>query len=124
MAARNSFKSGSCELLVLHILKNQGDCYAYQISQLITKLSDNTLSFPEGSLYPAFYKLIDKQYISDYKKQSGKRLVRVYYHIEPTGERRLEQLLEEFYATTKSIENILHYDFSLLKKEDNYEENE
>lgn len=123
MAARNSFKSGSCEMLVLHILKNHGDCYAYQISQLITKLSNNSLSFPEGSLYPAFYKLIDKKFISDYKKLSGKRLVRVYYHLEPAGEERLEQLLKEFYATTKSIEDILHYDFSLLK-EDTNEENE
>lgn len=116
MANRNSFKSGSCEMLVLHILKNHGDCYAYQISQLITKLSDGRLSFPEGSLYPAFYKLIDKELISDYKKQSGRRLIRVYYHIEPAGEERLEQLIEEFYATTKSIEDVLHYDFSKLEE--------
>ena len=37
MAARNSFKSGSCEMIVLHILKSYGDCYAYQISQYIKK---------------------------------------------------------------------------------------
>lgn len=117
MSTRNSFKSGSCEMLVLHILKNHGDCYAYQISQLIKKLSGEFLSFPEGSLYPAFYKLIDKKFISDYKKQSGKRMVKVYYHLEPAGEERLAYLIEEFHATTQSIEDVLNYDFSLLDKD-------
>ena len=116
MAARNSFKSGSCELVVLHILKYYGDCYAYQISQFITRLSDGGLSFPEGSLYPAFYKMIDNKYISDYKKQTGKRLVKVYYHIEPAGEERLEQLLKDYYQVIGSIEKILLFDFSNLEE--------
>ena len=111
MASRNSFKSGSCEMLILHILKNRGDCYAYEISQLITKLSDGKLSFPEGSLYPAFYRMIDNHFISDYKKQTGRRMVKVYYHIEAAGEKRLEQLMSEYYNTTSSIEYILSYDF-------------
>ncbi len=117
MASRNSFKSGSCELVVLHILKHYGDCYAYQISQYITKISDGNLSFPEGSLYPAFYKMIDNKYISDYKKQVGKRQIKVYYHIEPTGEQRLKQLLSDYMQTIDSIEKILNYDYSTLWEE-------
>lgn len=116
MAVRNSFKSGSCELVVLHILKYYGDCYAYQISQYITSLSDGSLSFPEGSLYPAFYKMIDNKYISDYKKQTGKRLIKVYYHIEPAGEERLEQLLKDYYQIVEGIDKILHFDFSRLEE--------
>lgn len=118
MASRNSFKSGSCELLVLHILKNVGDCYAYQISQLITSLSDGALSFPEGSLYPAFYKMIDNNLISDHKRQVGKRLTRIYYHIEPAGEERLAYLTAEYYSTTRNIEKILTYDFSSMEDEE------
>lgn len=116
MAERNSFKSGSCELVVLYILKHYGDCYAYQISQYITKLSGGALSFPEGSLYPAFYKMIDHGYISDYKQQTGKRLVKVYYHIEPAGEKRLEQLLMNYYQITEGIEKILQFDFTKLEE--------
>jgi len=85
---------------------------------MIIKLSDGRLFFPEGSLYPSFYKLIDNGYISDYKQQAGKRLVKVYYHIEPKGETRLESLLSEYYETMRSIEKILDYDFSLLKEND------
>lgn len=116
MAARNSFKSGSCELIVLHILKHYGDCYAYQISQYITKLSEGSLSFPEGSLYPTFYRMLDNNYISDYKKQSGKRLIKVYYHIEPAGEERLAQLLNDYRQTIESIDKILEFDFSKLEE--------
>lgn len=110
MAARNNFKSGSCEMLILHILNTNGDCYAYQISQLIKKLSNGIISFPEGSLYPAVYRLINAGYISDYKKQSGKRLIRVYYHLEPTGEERLQKLLDEYYETIQGIDDILHHE--------------
>ena len=116
MASRNSFKSGSCEMLILHILKEYGDCYAYQISQFIAKCSNNNLSFPEGSLYPAFYRLMDNEFISDYKKQVGKRLIRVYYHIEEKGKERLTQLLDEYYQTEQSIKLILNYDFLQLKE--------
>ncbi|MBE5927904.1 MAG: PadR family transcriptional regulator [Lachnospiraceae bacterium] len=111
-SSRNSFKAGSCEMLILFILKNYGDCYAYQLSQLIRQLSNDVISFPEGSLYPAFYRLIDNEYVSDYKKQAGKRLVKVYYHLEPKGEQYLKQLLTEYHNTINSINMILDYDFS------------
>ncbi len=117
MAPRNSFKSGSCEMLVLHILEQYGDCYAYQISQIIQQLSDNKLYFPEGSLYPAFYKMIDNHYISDYKKQVGKRRIKVYYHIEAEGKERLKYLCNEYYETNASIEKILNYDYSQIDKD-------
>lgn len=111
MTPRNNFKKGSAELLILQILNEKGDCYGYEICQLIKQLSDGYLSFPEGSMYPALYKLIDNHYISDYKKQVGKRLTRVYYHIEPPGQEHLSKLLEEFRSTIDSIQKILSHDY-------------
>lgn len=111
MRAQNNFKKGAVEMLLLHILKEQGDCYGYQFSKLIKELSDDYLTVPEGSLYPALYKLIEKGYISDYKKPAGKRMIRVYYHLEASGEERLAHLKNEFYETNRSIEKILDYDF-------------
>lgn len=111
MSAQNNFKKGAVEMLLLHILKKKGDCYGYQLSQLIKTTSDDYLIIPEGSMYPALYKLIDKGYISDYKKQVGKRLIRVYYHIEKTGEERLADLIIEYRKTNESIEKILNHPF-------------
>lgn len=112
MRAQNNFKKGAVEMLLLHILKEKGDCYGYELSQLINRLSDGYLVIPEGSMYPALYKLIDKGYITDYKKQVGKRLTRVYYHIETSGVERLLDLVSEYYATGRSIEKILNHDFN------------
>ena len=65
MSTQINFKKGSVEMLLLHVLSCKGDCYGYQLSQLIKKSSENTLDFPVGSLYPALYKMIDNGYISD-----------------------------------------------------------
>lgn len=119
MRAQNNFKKGAVEMLLLQILKENGDCYGYQLSQLIKTISDEYLVIPEGSMYPALYKLIEKGYITDYKKQVGKRLIRVYYHIESSGTERLSKLIQEFHETNRSIEKILNYDFSNEKNEEN-----
>ena len=112
MSTQINFKKGSVEMLLLHVLSCKGDCYGYQLSQLIKKSSENTLDFPVGSLYPALYKMIDNGYISDYKQQVGNRLVRVYYHLEEAGQIRLEDLKKEYYATNQSIQQVLNNDFS------------
>lgn len=118
MRTHNNFKKGAVEMLLLHILNSKGDCYGYQLSQLIRQTSDDYLIIPEGSLYPALYKLIEKGYISDYKKQIGKRLTRVYYHIETAGRNRLTELVEDYLATTESIKKILNHDFSEKEMDD------
>lgn len=79
MNNKSNFRRGSVELLILHLLSQQ-DYYGYEISTLIREQTDGYLNIPVGSLYPALYKLIDAGYISDYKKQVGRRQVNVYYH--------------------------------------------
>ena len=118
MRAQNNFKKGAVEMLLLHILNSKGDCYGYQLPQLIKETSDNYLIIPEGSLYPALYKLMENGYISDYKMQIGKRLVRVYYHLESAGKDRLVELVEDYLATTDSIKKILNHDFNKREMED------
>ena len=84
MNNKSNFRRGSVELLILHLLSQQ-DYYGYEISTLIREQTDGYLNIPVGSLYPALYKLIDAGYISDYKKQVGRRQVNVYYHLEDSG---------------------------------------
>ncbi len=55
-------------------------------------------------MYPVLYKMIDNGYIVDYKKQVGKRMTRVYYHIESSGQDRLEELTQKYLKTTQSIQ--------------------
>lgn len=103
---RNNFKKGATALLILTFLQ-EGDMYGYQISQTLLERSDGEFSIPEGSLYPALYKLIESGYISDHKELVGKRLTRVYYHLEEPGREHLKQLTSDYYAVKNSIETIL-----------------
>lgn len=108
MNDKSNFRRGSIELLVLHLL-SQKDCYGYELSQIMKQQTNGVMDIPVGSLYPALYKLIDNGYISDYKKQVGKRLIRVYYHLEDVGHERLDILLNDYNQTKHAIQSILSY---------------
>ena len=104
--ARNNFKKGVTALLILTFLQ-EGDMYGYQISQTLLERSDGEFSIPEGSLYPALYKLIEQGYISDHKELVGKRMTRVYYHLEDSGRAYLKQLTADYLFVRNNIEKIL-----------------
>jgi PadR family transcriptional regulator PadR len=108
MDKKSNFRRGAVELLILHLLSLR-DYYGYDLSLTIKNLSNGILDIPVGSLYPALYKLIDNGCITDYKKQAGRRLVHVYYHIEQLGMERLDALLTDYYATNNGIKNILDF---------------
>lgn len=103
---RSNFKMGTVEMLILFLLEKK-DLYGYEITLLIKELSENHLIVSESTLYPTFYKLLDKKYISDKEVIIGKRRIRVYYHLEEAGKKRLSDLLEDYRTTTLGIEKIL-----------------
>lgn len=43
---------------------------------------------------------------------AGKRMIRVYYHLEASGEERLSYLINEYHETNRSIDKILNHNFS------------
>ena len=81
--------------------------YGYQLVQETEHSSGGALVTQEGSLYPVLYKLLDQGLISDYRVKSGKRMTRVYYHLEPAGEVRLEELIREYREITRGVFNII-----------------
>lgn len=95
-------------MLLLHLLQ-EDDLYGYQLSQLVKQRSNGILTIPEGSMYPTLYRLLEKGYISDYKKQVGKRLTRVYYHLEPKGQNYYLELLNNYYLVNEGIQLLLNY---------------
>ena len=92
---QSSFRRGVMSLVILSLLERQ-DMYGYQLVQETERISGGKLTTQEGSLYPVLYKLLDQGLISDYKVLVGKRMQRVYYHLEPAGEQRLKELIREY----------------------------
>lgn len=101
-----SFKTGSIEMLLLYLL-TEDDYYGYQLSQMVKKRSNGILQVPEGSMYPTLYRLAEKGYVTYERKQAGKRLKRVYYHLEPFGREYLAGLLHSYRMVEKGITMIM-----------------
>ena len=72
-------------LVILSLLKRE-DMYGYQLVQETERASGGKLTTQEGSLYPVLYRLQEQGYVSDRRELVGRRMTRVYYHLEPTGE--------------------------------------
>ncbi len=109
MKYRDGFKKGSIELLVLTILKGS-DCYGYEITQLLKEHSKGAVRVPEGSLYPALYKLEELGYITKEKRLVGKRRERVYYHLEAKGRDALTDMTQAYWEIADGIASILNWE--------------
>lgn len=103
---RSGFQRGAMAMLILSLLK-QGDMYGYQLVQEIEKQSGGALLTQEGSLYPVLYRLQEQGCVSDQKVLVGKRLTRVYYHIEEKGLEHLGELTREYEGVTQGIYRII-----------------
>lgn len=105
-SSQQSFRRGVMSLVILALLKRE-DMYGYQLVQETGNSSGGKLTTQEGSLYPVLYRLLDQGLISDRKVQVGKRMSRIYYHLEPAGEERLRELIQEYEDVTQGIFQII-----------------
>lgn len=111
---QSSFRRGVMSLVILTLLKRE-DMYGYQLVQETNRSSGGKLITQEGSLYPVLYKLLDQGLISDRKVQVGRRMTRIYYHLEPAGEQRQKELAQEYKQITQGV-------FQIIERTDNYGE--
>lgn len=95
------------DMLILSILLH-GDFYGYQITSAIKNLSDGVIDIKEGSLYPHLYKMLDKGYITS-KEEIVNHKARVYYHIEDSGKKYLEDMVREYKIWERKIKYILDF---------------
>lgn len=99
---QGGFHKSVMALVILSLLKKE-DMYGYQIVLETERRSGGRVATQEGSLYPVLYRLLEAGYISSRRELVGKRLTRVYYHLEPAGEAYRQTLTERFYALTDGV---------------------
>ncbi len=101
-----NYQRGVASLVLLSLLK-QSDMYGYQLVQEMERQSSGALCMQEGALYPVLYKLEDGGYVSSKKVLVGKRMTRVYYHLEPSGQTYLTQLIRDYTAVVNGVFQIV-----------------
>lgn len=106
MNITENLKKGVLEILILSLL-NDEDMYGYQLTHEMERRSNGEFFTTPGSLYPMLYRLGEEGCITDHQEKSGKRRVRIYYHLEEKGREHLQNLLAEYKRVSQSIETIL-----------------
>ncbi len=89
----NQLKKGTIELCVLIILK-KGDSYGYEIVTHLKRFPKFSIS--HAAIYPILKRLLNKDFISYYWKETEGKPARKYYKITKKGEDFLDIMLEEF----------------------------
>lgn len=94
------------EMLFLRMLEKK-DCYGYEITHTIKDMTDGLIDIKEGSMYPILYRLEDLGYISSHKEKVGKRMTRIYYHLEPAGKIHLQKIYQEYQEMIHMIHQLM-----------------
>lgn len=101
-----NFKKGAAPLAILSLLKKE-DMYGYQLAQAVAEASGGDFLLQEGTLYPILYRLADGGYISEKRVLVGKRMTRVYYHLEEAGLAYYQSLLNDYRSIQRGMDRIL-----------------
>lgn len=95
-------RKGATEMILLCLLEER-DMYGYELRQEISDRSEGLYAVPEGTMYVFLYRLAESGYISERKELVGKRRTRVYYHLEPSGQKYLDKLCDNFEKSLKGL---------------------
>ena len=94
--------AASTKPVILAILAG-GERYGYQIIQHVIDLSDGTLEWSEGMLYPVLHRMEKDGLIRSQWRISDNGRKRKYYHLTKKGESELAKEKEEW----KSVNSLL-----------------
>ena len=79
---------GTLDLLILKAL-SLGPMHGYGVGQRIMQMAEEMLKIEEGSLYPALYRLEEKEWIkSEWSISENNRRAR-FYKLTPAGRKQL-----------------------------------
>ncbi len=96
------FKKGVIEICVLNFIKEE-DRYGYQIVQEL----EEKFQVKESTIYPILKRLHKDSFLDTYLKESVSGPARKYYKLTKTGERKLNQLIDDWQSFVKVVNEYL-----------------
>ena len=97
---------GTLDLLILRTLQ-RGPMHGWGITELIEQRSANALSVNQGSLYPALYRLVQRDWIrSEWRITEHGRRAR-YYVLTDAGQAQLAREREQWARLSNGVNLIL-----------------
>jgi transcriptional regulator len=97
---------GTLDMLILKAV-SLGPLHGYGILLRIQQVSKDALQIPQGSLYPALYRLEHRGWIAaEWGESENKRKAR-YYHLTAAGRRQLKSERQEWKRLAVAIGDVL-----------------
>ncbi len=98
-------QGGHVDGLVLAVLAD-GPCHGYAVIEELRRRSGGVLDFPEGTIYPALYKLEAAGAVaSSWTVAEGRR--RRMYRLTAAGRRELARAREEWNTLARAMTGVL-----------------
>lgn len=82
--------AASAKPLILALLA-EGESYGYEITRMVKELSDGTLEWTDGMLYPVLHRLERQGLVVSEWKQSETGRDRKYYRLSASGRQSLQE---------------------------------
>lgn len=102
---------GTLDLLILKAV-SLGALHGYGILLRIQQISKDSLQIPQGSLYPALYRLEYKGWIASEWGESDNKRKAKYYRLTAAGRRQLKSEREQWSRLSEAIANVLEAEAS------------
>ena len=100
-----ALEGGHVDTLILAVLADRPS-HGYAVIEELRGRSDGVLDFPEGTIYPALYKLeAARDVTSSWTVVDGRR--RRTYRLTASGRRRLARAREEWGSFARAIDGVL-----------------
>ncbi len=107
MAQKADLLQGTLDMLVLRVL-SRGELHGWGITLKLEQLSKSALQVDEGSLYPALYRMEEKDWIeAEWKMTENNRRAK-YYTLTRLGRKQLEDAEESWDRMTAIIALVMN----------------
>jgi transcriptional regulator len=97
---------GTLDMLILKAV-SLGPLHGYGILLRIQQISKDALQIPQGSLYPAFYRLEHRGWIAAEWGESENKRKAKYYTLTPAGRKQLTSERKEWKRLAGAIADVL-----------------
>jgi transcriptional regulator len=106
MRDRADLLQGTLDLLILKALK-LGPLHGWGISKRIRQLSSDVLQVNQGSLYPALYRLEDRDWIESEWGTSSEGRRAKFYRLTAAGRKQLAEETAEWRLFSAAVDQVL-----------------
>jgi transcriptional regulator len=106
MGKQADILQGTLDMLILKAV-SLGPLHGYGILLRIQQVSKDALQIPQGSLYPALYRLEHRGWIAAEWGESENKRKAKYYSLTPAGRKQLKSERQEWKRLAVAIADVL-----------------